>query len=385
MPRDNVRPGSLQPLDVIRPSQWAGKRAPPRRWLIDGILSHQTVTIFSGDGGIGKSLVCQQLQSACAIGRPWLGIDVPVVKSLGIYCEDTPEELWRRQEDINRFYETEMEVIDENVTLISRVGKENIMMAFDKFDNEGQTTAFYDQVAQLIVVNDVQLVIIDTAADTFGGNEIMRNQVRSFINKLRKLVIQQDGGIILTQHPSLGGRATGTGESGSTAWNNSARGRVYMHRPKSDNGDDIGNEVKIKTMKTNYGPKGEIIVQWDKGVFVRTDGYNKSDKVDRIAVDLMVKEGIRKLTLDGHLCSLNQQGRSYVIHQLLTLPESRGYSRVELASSIDRQLKNGSLRRGTVRRGGRATICVYQDGVLPPDLVSDTAQNQDHDEQFWTT
>ena len=41
-----------------------------------------------------------------AIGSAWLALPVEKGASLGIYCEDSRDELWRRQADINTEYES---------------------------------------------------------------------------------------------------------------------------------------------------------------------------------------------------------------------------------------------------------------------------------------
>ena len=41
---------------------------PPREWLVDALVPMKTVTLFSGDGGTGKSLLALQLAVAVAAG-----------------------------------------------------------------------------------------------------------------------------------------------------------------------------------------------------------------------------------------------------------------------------------------------------------------------------
>ena len=78
---------------------------------------------------------------------------------------------------------------------------------------------------------------------------------------LRRLAVAIQGIVILTKHPSVTGRANGTGESGSVAWENSVRARCYLHTNKD-------GDLVLKTMKSNYGPKGnEIRLHWEDGVF----------------------------------------------------------------------------------------------------------------------
>ena len=89
-------------------------------------------------------------------------------------------------------------------------------------------------------------------------------QVDDFITELRRLAIAIQGVVILTKHPSVTGRALGTGESGSVAWNNSVRARLYMHESKAG--------LELKGMASNYSRKLESIpLVWERGVFRRVE------------------------------------------------------------------------------------------------------------------
>jgi hypothetical protein len=92
---------------VICPAIFKGRTPPPRRWIAPQWIPYEVVTGLYGDGGVGKSLLSQQLQTGTALGSSRLGLPVEQVASLGVYCEDSESELWRRQEDINVAYSVE--------------------------------------------------------------------------------------------------------------------------------------------------------------------------------------------------------------------------------------------------------------------------------------
>ena len=81
------KPPLLRQFDTIDPSIWDDQEPEPIRWLVNGCIPRRSVTILSGDSGLGKSLLMQQLQTSCAIGVPWVGNRVEQVRSLGFYCE----------------------------------------------------------------------------------------------------------------------------------------------------------------------------------------------------------------------------------------------------------------------------------------------------------
>ena len=67
--------------------------------------------------------------------------------------------------------------------------------------------------------------------------------------------------MLLTQHPSMYGRKTGTGESGGTQWENAVRSRMYLHKHKTQG-------LILEGRKANYsGEPQPIPLVWRRGVF----------------------------------------------------------------------------------------------------------------------
>ena len=76
------------------------ERPEPPRWLVDGVVMTGMTCLFTGIPGVGKSLLLQQLLTAAALGRPWLGYETEPVKCFGMFCEDPQQFLKLRQWDI---------------------------------------------------------------------------------------------------------------------------------------------------------------------------------------------------------------------------------------------------------------------------------------------
>jgi hypothetical protein len=253
---------ALQALDLTR---WAGL-PPKRQWIIKDWLPKGCVTALYGDGGVGKSLLAQQLMTSVATGAPWLERRVEKGRVYGLMCEDDEDELWRRQHAINQLYGLAMEDLGA-MRLLSRVGDNNLLMTFDGKDT-GRLTPFFEALHADILAFKPDLVVLDTAADIFGGNEIYRTHVRQFIqNACARIARDTQGAVLLCAHPSDSGIQRGTGTGGSTAWNNTVRSRLYLTRP-----DDNDKEFDVRLLarkKANYAARDEELrVCWHKGAFI---------------------------------------------------------------------------------------------------------------------
>lgn len=340
---------ALTMLDAVCPAQWQGKPIPERRWLIPGLLIRGTVTMLNGDGGVGKSLLAQQLATAMATANPFLGLAAHAdpIPSLALFCEDDLDELQFRQAHINAHYRCDMADLAA-MTIVSRVGQENGLMTFDRRSDEGEETPLYTQLERLIRQSGAELIVIDTAADSFVGNENIRTQVRQFVNALRRLAKINDGGVILTAHPSLAGLNSGSGLSGSTAWNNTVRGRLYLTKPATQDGEDERSDARIlKLMKSNYGPTGEQLkLAWRDHVFVREDeGRGSGGVVERIELDNAVLAGLRKLVGNGALVPADPNVRNGLPTRLRALPSCRRWSFQAVAAAQERLLAKGRIER----------------------------------------
>src|SRR5690606_35556149 len=111
-----------------------------------------------------------------------------------------------------------------------------------------------------------KLVIVDTIADTFGGSEIDRAQVRQYVQACLGKLAQEIGGAVLALgHPSRAGESSGDGTSGSTAWHASVRSRLYQE-PATKDGS--GPMRRLSNKKANYGPAGDaFMLRWARGAF----------------------------------------------------------------------------------------------------------------------
>jgi RecA-family ATPase len=270
--------GKGRGLPLIDPAEWEGVEVPPRQWIVHDWLPVGYVTADYGDGGTGKTLLAQQLQTSCATGFEWCGMQVTRCRSIGLYCEDSEDELHRRQADICREFGLLMSGCSD-MRVISGVGSGNTLMTFDG-NGKSRITDIFNLLRDAAIAFDARLVVLDTAADLFAGNENDRHQVRQFIGLLSKLALDINGAVLLNAHPSHAGLSNGNMDGGSTAWNNSVRSRWSLSRPVADKDDPDPpdtNERILERRKANYAKIGDTInLRWRNGVLLPTEAWRRS-------------------------------------------------------------------------------------------------------------
>ncbi|MFV0302054.1 MAG: AAA family ATPase, partial [Paracoccus sp. (in: a-proteobacteria)] len=258
-----------------------GRDVPERNWLVRDQIPSGTVTLLSGDGGTGKSLIALQLAAACALGKPWLGHAVASGQALFISAEDDQDELHRRLADVIKAEGVGFADLDR-LTLRSLAGEDALLTALDARTGIQKATALFREIDAYMIELQPAVVVLDTLADLFPGNENDRGQARQFIGLLRGLAIRHGCAVLLLAHPSLSGIQNGTGLSGSTGWNNSVRSRLYLRRVIQGEDEPNPDARVLETMKANYAATGaEIALTWRNGVFEADPAETGLDRMAR--------------------------------------------------------------------------------------------------------
>lgn len=329
------------PLPVICPAQWHGQPVPAREWYLEGLIPNRQVTIVSGDGGVGKSLLTLQIAAAGALGVETLDMRPSAGRVCYIGAEDEADEFHRRLADIVTAHgKTLGDLLD--FRLVPLADMDALLSVPDRRGTMQPTDLFVD-VIDMVTDFLPGLIILDTAADLFGGDEIKRGQVRQFIGMLRKVAIPLNCAVVLLTHPSVSGMQSGSGSSGSTAWNNSVRSRLYLTRPE---GKDADPDLRfLTTKKANYGTVGgEIKLRWKDGVFVIDDGKPAAGSMLIAAkAERVFRDVLSAINRTGERVA-KTKGVNYAPKVMADRPDAEGMSVKQLEAAMQRLMVAGELK-----------------------------------------
>lgn len=364
-------------LETFSLADLAGQAVPTRKWLVDGIVPAGTVSLLYGDGGVGKSLLSLQLAVSMASGAPWVGLPCSTGRTLYLSAEDDKDEIHIRATDVTAAIVTELKDLPD-VRVAPLAGRDAVLAEAAFGRGKIESTKLWRDVRAKVAEFRPALVIIDNLADVFAGNENERTLAQQFVAQMRGLCSDFQTTVVLLAHPSQSGMASGTGSSGSTAWHNSVRSRLYFRRP--ENATPETDMRVLESKKNNYGVTGKVLatVQWRNGAFhALTEGDRSEASEARRAI-------IREAFMAAF--SAKEKARTTVSPNRSAAwapsvfakeaaasrdPKAPRYTSVEYAVAMDELLAADVLAIGTKGRGARATEILVRGKVdLPQDDLS---------------
>lgn len=257
-PQDAPEGPSLVPVSV---SDVLTRPDPPPRYVWSGYVPRGVVTLFGAHGGTGKSTIALMLAAATAMGRPLFNIDTERCSVVFVSLEDGAGIVRNRLAGICEKWNIDPQELAGRLHIVD--GTENPELFSAEARGPGELTLVYHKLRKLVQSVGAGLVIVDNASDAFGGDEIQRRQVRTFIRSLGAIAKANNAAMLLLAHvdknTSRAGKAEGgEGYSGSTAWHNGARSRIFMTR------NDSGM-LLIEHQKNNLGKMREpLLLAWPK-------------------------------------------------------------------------------------------------------------------------
>ena len=244
--------------------------AAPLYWW-QGYIPAGVVTLLGAHGGVGKSVFGLMFCVCLALGLPLFGIPTRRGNAAFFSGEDSAGLILYRLHWICRAL---------GVNVANLAGRLHILDATEGDPalfhevpiagrRQGLTTPSYQALRKFVADNAIDVLVIDNASDTFDASEIDRARVRGFMRALAHIAQDRAGAVLLLAHVDKGtsrGERTGTESySGSTAWHNSARSRMYLSRDKD-------GALSLEHQKHNFGRLCvPLRLLWPEGGILQVD------------------------------------------------------------------------------------------------------------------
>ncbi len=335
------------PIPMLDLVALATTKAVPKAFAIERIAPVGEVTTLNGPGSAGKSLLGQQIATSAAAGIPCLGLDVIHVPSLYLTCEDDADQLHFRQERLCEALGIPMASLAGKLHLASLRGALESELATFAHDGKMTVTAAYDNLTRTIAMTRAKVVVLDNVAHLFAGNENDRADVTRFVNLLNKLAGESGAAIILLGHPNKAGDEW----SGSTAWNNAVRSRLYLEH------DEDTDTRTLSLPKANYAKKGDVVrFRWIDWAFVRdqdlpADKRAEIEHVIQAAGDNQIfLTCLDERNRQERPVSESKASRTYAPKEFAEMPESKRIGRARLEAALERLFRLGTIERGFIYR-----------------------------------
>lgn len=145
------------------------------QWLVDGILPDKSFAILFGEPGCGKSFLALDWAMSVAHGRPWLSRSVGDGDVVYIAAEDAADLKYRRR----AWVLTHLRPTTPGITATDMAAEERVAFMPEAWDIvSGYPTLVKDIRA---LGWKPRLVVVDTLARCFGGDENSAQEVGQFV------------------------------------------------------------------------------------------------------------------------------------------------------------------------------------------------------------
>ena len=309
------------------------------------------LTLLTGHGGAGKSMLALIFAAHAAAGATWAGYRFDRCRVLYVSLEDSPSLVRYRLRRICETYGLNSHLVEENLIVLDGTGGDASLMI--EVNDHGQRSLIATPLLGEIeeVAAGCGFIIIDNASDAYSGNENDRRQVRTFIRRLVDVAAQNNAGVMLLAHidkqaARLG--AAGNSYSGSTAWHNSARSRLAL------TANDDGT-VELIQEKMNLEKRAEpILLAWDdRGVLVpqARPAVGPEAEIEQLRADAeQLLPAIAAAVAAGIRVPTATSGSSTAWSAISHLPEVSSVFRARggkgrFFAALERLQRDGSIRR----------------------------------------
>ena len=347
VPASNGKSGDTAPLldGLLSGASAYHRDIPAREWLVDGLLPVGGVTLFTGRGGVGKTLLAQQIATCIASGKDVLGRPCTQAPVLGLYGEDDTDELSRRQQCIMHVHNIDPERV-EDYHFKSLFGQETLLGSFNKTTAAFEPSPLYKSIRATALALGARLIILDNATQMYAGDVNDRGPVTRFLQHLNRLALDINGAVLLLGHVA---KAEESAYVGSTAWQAGVRQQYQILRKEMPGAtlDPYKHDYRtLKVVKSNYGGIGDDLqLRYDRGAFVEVEGQAN----------------------DFHRASDPQGEREFLEYLDLLAEEQIAVSASKRAVNFAPKVMKATFRQANSQRMEAAMTALLQRGELVED------------------
>lgn len=227
----------------------------PLYW-IDKLVPERVVTLLGAHGGMGKTTLALLAAICLAAALEFMGLETRRARVAFYSAEDPREILLWRIATICGHLGVDVHDLEDRLILLD--GTDCDPALFREVAEGGMRVGITTPAHDLLAALDADVFIIDNASDAYDAAENDRARVRAFVRSLAALVKKRGGAVLLLAHLDKTTARNGTGSegySGSTAWHNSVRSRLFLR--------EEDGELVLEHQKSNFGKRAEPIrMQW---------------------------------------------------------------------------------------------------------------------------
>jgi len=349
---DGVPKTSAPQRHIVHWSALADLDPPDFEWLLEDWLSWHP-TLLSGRGGVGKSLLAQEIATGIATGQRIFRVPNRPLRVLYWACEDDEAELWRRQRHICEWLDIGFSALSDNLIIDARLGLENTLFATEY--GRPTWTPLVAELEQQVNDYKADVIMIDNIGQVFGANENDRHHVTSFVNGIIGLVRDRKFCPVFMGHPA---KAAGSEYAGNAAWENAVRMRWFLsdRLPDEQQDEDEQRDDSIRYLckrKANYSNRDYVRFRFEDRVLkpdTQPDENAPPDVVDALRNrrdETIVLDALRRIVSTGKTAS-DTPGTNYLPKQIMQFGLNEGRSKRDIEHAMRRLMMTGSMVRAEV-------------------------------------
>ena len=152
---------------------------PVQPWALQDRIPLRHVTLFSGHGATGKSLMQLQLSVAAVLGKQWLDTAPLPGPVMFVDAEDDENVIHKRLADILCYYNADFDQLND-LHVYPLVGSDAVLAEVNGKSGRVTPTKLYRTLFEKAADIKPSIIGLASSADMFAGNEIDRGQVRQF-------------------------------------------------------------------------------------------------------------------------------------------------------------------------------------------------------------